>query len=96
MAKLPRSWHSPLSGFECILSFVAAADIEVFVEVGFTRSSNNVVEVAIADVTMDVGEASRKVEEVDVGSKPGGGSISCLVRRKSIFLKVCRRIEDSW
>jgi hypothetical protein len=71
---------------------VAAASIEVVVDVGSTRSSNNDDEaVAIADARIDVGEALSMKEGVDVGSKPGGGSISCLLRRQSIFLNKSKR-----
>lgn len=64
------------------------AIIEAVVDAGFTRSSSNAEEVAIAEEIMEVGETSLRSVDVDVGSKPGGGSISCVVRRQSIFLNV--------
>ena len=67
--------------------------MELVVDVGFTRPSNRADEaVAIADVRIDVGEALSRKGGVDVGWKPGGGSISCLERREVDVLKEVEEI----
>lgn len=89
MAKLPRSWHSPLSGSAYTLSVGAVADAALVADVGLMRSNTKVEEAAMADARIDVGEASRGVD-VEVGSKPGGGSISCLV---AMVVGILKRLE---